>query len=110
MNDSEKYEYVNHPSHYNHWSEETIDQMIKLFGLQNTINFCEMTAFKYAMRMGFKPDNTVLQDLEKRNWYLDKMNELKNRLTNPSPEPPIKNPYDVQSNNYNKYINKTNTK
>lgn len=76
------YNYVNHPSHYNMWSMETIDMMIKVYGLQNTITWCEMTAFKYAMRMGFKPNESVYQDLDKRNWYLNKANELKSQLNN----------------------------
>ena len=71
------YEYVNHPSHYNAWSMETIDMMVKLYGREQTAQWCEMTAFKYAMRMGFKPDNSVQQDLDKRNWYLNKAKELR---------------------------------
>lgn len=72
-----KYEYVNSPSHYNNYSKEVIDMMIDLFGLNNTITFCEMNAFKYRMRMGTKPDQPIERDLEKEKWYLDKMNNLK---------------------------------
>lgn len=35
-----------------------------------------MTAFKYRMRMGTKPENTIEQDLEKEKWYLAKAREL----------------------------------
>lgn len=72
-----KYEYVNSPSHYNNYSKEVIDMMVDLFGLNNTITFCEMNAFKYRMRMGTKLDQPIERDLEKERWYLDKMKKLK---------------------------------
>lgn len=78
MNTTNKrnYEYVNHPDHYNNYSKEVIDMMIDIFGRQNTIKWCEMTAFKYRMRMGTKPDNSIEQDLKKEQWYLNKAKEL----------------------------------
>jgi hypothetical protein len=36
-----------------------------------------MTAFKYRMRAGAKPDNPIEQDLAKERWYLAKAEELK---------------------------------
>lgn len=71
------YEMVNSPSHYNNYSMEVIDMMIEIWGIDRTIAFCEMNAFKYRMRMGTKPENPVEQDLKKEKWYLDKANELK---------------------------------
>ena len=71
------YEMVNSPSHYNNYSMEVIDMMIELWGIDRTIAFCEMNAFKYRMRVGTKPENSVEQDLKKEKWYLDKANELK---------------------------------
>jgi hypothetical protein len=71
------YEYVNHPAHYNNYSMEVIDMMVRIWGAENTALFCEMNAFKYRMRMGTKPDNNVHQDLEKEKWYLDKARELR---------------------------------
>ena len=76
----EKYEFVNHPSHYNEWSMEVIDMMEKIYGIENTIMWCEMTAYKYAMRMGFKPTDDIQQEINKRNWYLNKAKELKQKL------------------------------
>ena len=35
-----------------------------------------MTALKYRMRMGTKPDNDLKQDIEKEKWYLNKRLEL----------------------------------
>ena len=74
------YEFVNHPSHYNEWSMEVIDMMEKIYGTENTIMWCEMTAYKYAMRMGFKPTDDIQQEIDKRNWYLNKAKELKQKL------------------------------
>ena len=45
-----------------------------------TFSNCEMTALKYRMRLGLKPENPIEQDLEKEKWYLNKANELRNKL------------------------------
>lgn len=77
--DKQSYEFVNHPPHYNEWSYEVIDMMEKIYGTENTALWCEMTAFKYAMRMGFKPIESVQQEIDKRNWYLNKAKQLKSK-------------------------------
>ncbi len=46
---ADKYEHVNHPKHYNNYSVEVIDMMEAIYGVEATIIFCEMTAFKYRM-------------------------------------------------------------
>lgn len=74
------YEHVNHPSHYNNYSIEAIDMMVKIWGNEKTADWCEMTAFKYRMRMGTKPENPIDQDLAKEKWYLDKAKELRGEL------------------------------
>lgn len=79
-NDKQSYEFVNHPSHYNEWSYEVIDMMEKIYGTELTAMWCEITAYKYAMRMGFKPNDSIQQEIDKRNWYLNKAKELKNKL------------------------------
>lgn len=71
------YEMVDHPSHYNTYSYECIDMMRKIWGNDTTAQWCEMTAFKYRMRVGSKPDNPIDQDLAKEKWYLDKARELR---------------------------------
>ena len=68
-------EQVNHPAHYNSYSVEVIDMMIRIWGINKTITFCEMNAFKYRMRIGLK-DNTE-QDLKEEQWYLNKAIELR---------------------------------
>lgn len=67
-------EQVNHPVHYNLYEIETIEMMLKIWGIKETITFCEMTAFKYRMRLGLK-DN-IEQDLAKEKWYLEKAKQL----------------------------------
>lgn len=64
------YEMVNHPQHYNLYSEETIEIMKDVYGPDAVALWSEMTAFKYRMRMGTKPGSPVEQDLEKEEVYL----------------------------------------
>ena len=52
--------------------------MKRIWGIESTIMWCEMTAFKYRMRMGTKPGNTIEQEIKKEKWYLDKKKELLN--------------------------------
>lgn len=74
------YEMVNHPKHYNNYDKEVIDMMVDIWGLEKTAVWCEMTAFRYRMRMGTKPDNPMEQDFNKEKWYLDKKRELENLI------------------------------
>lgn len=69
-NKEEDYEMVNHPQHYNLYSEETIEIMKDVYGPDAVALWSEMTAFKYRMRMGTKPGSPVEQDLEKEKVYL----------------------------------------
>lgn len=76
----EKYEMVNHPTHYNNYDKEVIEMMIDIWGPEETAIFCKLNAFKYRLRMGTKPDNDIQQDLNKEKWYLKKFHELKKIL------------------------------
>lgn len=69
-------DYIN-PNHYKQFSKETIDMMIAIWEINAVILYCEMTAFKYKIRMGDKIDQPVERDLGKSRWYLNKANELK---------------------------------
>ena len=71
------YEHVEHPAHYNTYSQETIAMMVAIWGKDKVADWCEITAFKYRMRMGTKPDNSIEQDLKKEQWYLNKAKELR---------------------------------
>lgn len=74
-----QYEHVDHPPHYNKYSVECVDMMERILGAESTALWCEMTAFKYRMRIGTKPSNPIQQDLEKELWYLRKAKELRDR-------------------------------
>ena len=71
---------VNHPQHYNEYDIEVIDMMERIWGVEATILFCMMNAFKYRQRMGLKPGQPIEQDLDKEKWYLKKAKELKSKL------------------------------
>lgn len=73
----DKYDYIN-PNHYKQFSKETIDMMVNVWGADAVATHCEITAFKYRMRIGSKPDQPIERDLEKANWYLKKAFELRN--------------------------------
>lgn len=51
--------------------------MVAIWGKEKVADWCEITAFKYRMRMGTKPDNSIEQDLKKEQWYLKKAKELR---------------------------------
>ena len=72
---------VNHPSHYNHSGMETIDKMIKLYGIEKVKAFCELNTFKYRDRAGYKgnSDSAIARDIHKALWYENKLNELNNK-------------------------------
>ena len=71
-------EMVNHPSHYNLPNrKECIDEMIDIYGLKDVIKWCEITAYKYKYRAGHK--GSVVEDMSKAAWYIDKARELKSK-------------------------------
>lgn len=55
--------------------------IVRIYGIEQAIIYCEINAFKYRMRAGTKPAQPVERDLEKESWYLNKKEELKNLLT-----------------------------
>ena len=55
---------IKQPLHYNSNGEETMVKMVREFGIEATINFFELSAFKYGDRAKFKHNET--QDLQKR--------------------------------------------
>ena len=77
--DNKPYEMVNHPDHYNNYDKEVIDMIEAIWGTEKAAIWCEITAFKYRMRMGTKPDNDIAQDIKKEKWYLNKFKELKSK-------------------------------
>lgn len=75
-----EYEMVDHPSHYNQYDIEVIDMIIRIWGPEAAALWCDITAFKYRMRMGTKPDNSIEQDIKKEQWYLNKSKEIRANL------------------------------
>lgn len=71
----ESKERVNHPSHYNSGTFETIDIIKSVCGDQGCYDFCIGNALKYICRAGHK-ENTV-EDLEKAIWYIQYAINLK---------------------------------
>lgn len=71
------YDYIN-PNHYKQGSKEVIEMMQDIWGKEKLIAYCEMNSFKYRMRAGLKPEQSVQRDLEKAKWYEDKANRLRN--------------------------------
>lgn len=73
-------EQVNHPAHYQKNGRECIDAMIDEFGAKAVVDFCVCNAFKYRWRAGLKEGNSKEQDLKKANWYIDKAEELLDKM------------------------------
>lgn len=71
----EEQEKVNHPAHYNprEGSMETIDEMVLIFGIYETMAFCKLNAWKYRARSLYKNGE---EDMKKSDWYLQKYKEL----------------------------------
>jgi hypothetical protein len=67
---------VNEPPHYRQGKTEVFDQMVKLFGKDAVMNYCEINAFKYRMRAGYK--GNIGEDVSKALWYENKLRELMN--------------------------------
>ena len=72
----EYYDHIN-PDYYKNNSKEVWEMMIDIWGKEAFINHCEMTAFKYRMRLGNKSSQPLERDLEKAKWYEDKAKKLK---------------------------------
>jgi hypothetical protein len=54
-----------------------VEMMERIFGIEETMSWCKLNAFKYRMRAGEKPTSTVEKDLKKEKWCLNKYHELK---------------------------------
>ena len=71
-----EYDYVN-PNHYKSSGKETFEMMIDIWGKNAFIKHCEMSAFKYRMRIGAKPNQPTDRELQKIKWYEKKAKELR---------------------------------
>lgn len=64
---------INNPIHYQIHSNQCIDEMIAVFGIEAVKNFCKCNAWKYRYRSNAKNGN---EDLQKADWYINKLIEL----------------------------------
>lgn len=71
---------INHPPHYTSAGMETIDKMEFFFGTKALKIYCTINAYKYDSRAGLKDD--VQKDGEKSTWYINKANELQEKIDN----------------------------
>ncbi|RZJ86865.1 MAG: DUF3310 domain-containing protein, partial [Hymenobacter sp.] len=55
---------------------EVFDQMLLLFGKEAVAAFCRLNAYKYRMRAGKKPGNSIEQDVSKALWYEERLTAL----------------------------------
>jgi len=51
--------------------------MVAAFGKEKYLAFCELNAFKYRMRAGSKPTSSVVEDINKAQWYESQIDKLK---------------------------------
>ena len=65
---------VDHPTHYNQYKFECIDEMVILFGVDAVIDFCKCNAWKYRERAPYKGNEK--QDNAKADWYLSMAKQL----------------------------------
>lgn len=77
----QKYEMVNHPSHYNIYDIEVLDMMKKIWNIFSAAMWCKLTAFKYRMRMGSKPGNSMQQEISKETFLLDRYKIYKEEIS-----------------------------
>lgn len=77
MEKIKNYDHIN-PNHYKQGSKEVIEMMQDIWGKEKLIAYCEMNAFKYRMRAGLKPEQSVQRDLDKAKWYENKAIQLRN--------------------------------
>lgn len=60
---------IRHPGHYNRdGSLETIWEMIALYGIEATKNFCKLNAHKYRARANLKGGE---EDMKKSDYYIE---------------------------------------
>lgn len=69
---NQAYEYVNHPCHYGNGENDPYEcfKVAEAYGWDK--NAYRFTAFRYMVRAGKKPDNPIIQDLEKAVVYLQR--------------------------------------
>lgn len=65
---------IERPSHYRNGKYEVIDEMLIVFGPNETFNFCILNAWKYRARAPFK--NKMDEDMKKSSQYLEMAKQI----------------------------------
>jgi len=74
LGDMLSYDAVNKPAHYNlGGGVECIDYIKQVLTLDGFISYCQGNMIKYQHRHGYK--GNPVEDMEKAQWYLNKMLE-----------------------------------
>ena len=85
----EKYEMVNHPSHYNRYPIEAVEMARRIWGDAAMKTAAEITAFFYRMRLGLKPENSVEQELSKEEFWLNYAKKMEGNIEGGTGQPPV---------------------
>jgi hypothetical protein len=64
---------VNNPEHYTSGAIECIEAIKAALGAPGYIGFLQGQIMKYSWRMGLKPDNDMLTDARKAQWYMSEL-------------------------------------
>ena len=76
LKEGSDYDFIN-PQHYvQDDGRQTWEHMVEDFGLYETAVFCKLNAYKYADRIGKKPNEDVEREQKKIDWYNAKAAEL----------------------------------
>lgn len=68
------------PDHYKAGKMQIIEQMMVLFGVEQTANFCKLNAYKYQGRAGLKGEAVL--DHKKADWYMRLYNQISGCTSN----------------------------
>lgn len=71
--DAVSYETVNHPPHYTPDAIECIDALAVVLTPDEFRGFLRGTILKYQWRLGRKPNVEMLEDIQKCNWYAERL-------------------------------------
>jgi len=71
-----------HPQHYKGAGGMEVIDVLEMFGLTN--NFYISTAVKYLMRCGKKAGESLLVDLKKARWYIDRQIQVLEEKSKPN--------------------------
>ena len=69
------------PDYYKLYSVEAVDMARRIWGDEAVMKAAEITAFFYRMRMGYKPENSIQQEMTKERYWLDLAKKIKTEIS-----------------------------